>query len=119
LWHAEGAAAARRATAPPPIAAPANERERDESRRDPALSSGPSPDPPPNASLSGRSPSPCPRDTPNPAAPPTAGAAVTSAPITARSFAEGTIRSVLQKRMVESREHVTARNGRSRCVPMS
>ena len=122
LWHAEGAAAARRATAPPPIAAPANERERDwTSRRDSA--SGPaglSSDPPASlASLSGRSPSPCPRDTPNPAAPPTAGAAVTSAPITARSFAEGTIRSVLQKRMVESREHVTARNGRSRCVPMS
>ena len=42
-----------------------------------------------------------------------------SASITARSFAEGAIRSVLQKRMVESREHVTAQNGRSGCVPMS
>ena len=53
------------------------------------------------------------------AAPAVGGAAGISAPITGRSFVEGTIRSVLQKRMVESREHVTARNGASRCVPIS
>ena len=50
---------------------------------------------------------------------PTTRAPLTSPPITARSFADGAMPSVLQNRIVVSLEQVTARNGRAACTPMS
>ena len=59
------------------------------------------------------------RSLPSPRSSPTSADEDASFPSTARIFAAGQHSSVLQKRIVESREHVTAMNGRAGCVAMA